>query len=119
MDILRQIIENSSRSGDLVADFFIGSGSIAKAALSLERRVIGVELEEDSFNKIVNEIKLKNISLLIFKYFRIFFVGVNFFSVIMTSGSEGDDFYCSVKPDPEEPINAGLAQLVEQLTCNQ
>lgn len=37
MDILRQIIENSSHSGDLVADFFIGSGSIAKAALSLER----------------------------------------------------------------------------------
>lgn len=33
-------------------------------------------------------------------------MGVNFFSVIMFSGSEGDDFYCSVKPGPEEPINA-------------
>lgn len=33
-------------------------------------------------------------------------MGVNFFSVIMPPGSEGDDFYCSVKPGPEEPINA-------------
>lgn len=29
MDMLRQIIEACSRSGDLVADLFIGPGSIA------------------------------------------------------------------------------------------
>lgn len=57
------------------------------------------------------QIKQKqNISLLIFNDFRIFCVGVNFFSVIIPYGSEGDDFYCSVKPGPEEPINAGRAQ---------
>lgn len=75
--------------------------------------MIDVEPEEDRFNQIVNEIKSKNIFLLIFKYFRIFFIGVNFFSVIITFDSEGDDLYCSVKSGPEEPINADLAQWVE------
>ncbi|MEQ4850341.1 site-specific DNA-methyltransferase, partial [Escherichia coli] len=56
-DMLRQIIEASSRPGDLVADFFMGSGSTIKAALSLERRAIGVELDEGRFNQTVTEIK--------------------------------------------------------------
>ncbi|HIA7737006.1 TPA: site-specific DNA-methyltransferase, partial [Escherichia coli] len=55
--MLRQIIEASSRPGDLVADFFMGSGSTIKAALSLGRRAIGVELEEERFNQTVSEIK--------------------------------------------------------------
>ncbi|CAD6005867.1 TPA: site-specific DNA-methyltransferase [Escherichia coli] len=55
--MLRQIIEASSRPGDLVADFFMGSGSTIKAALSLGRRAIGVELEEERFNQTVTEIK--------------------------------------------------------------
>lgn len=46
-------------------------------------------------------------------------MGVNFFSVIMPSGSEGNDFYCSVTPGPEEPINVDLAQWVGRLTYNQ
>ncbi|HAN8174747.1 TPA: site-specific DNA-methyltransferase, partial [Escherichia coli] len=54
--MLRQIIEASSRPGDLVADFFMGSGSTVKAALSLERRAIGVELEAVRFNQTVKEI---------------------------------------------------------------
>ncbi|MXF06705.1 DNA-methyltransferase [Escherichia coli] len=56
-DMLRQIITASSRPGDLVADFFMGSGSTIKAALSLERRAIGVELERERFNQTVTEIK--------------------------------------------------------------
>ncbi|EFN8262293.1 TPA: site-specific DNA-methyltransferase [Escherichia coli] len=56
-DMLRQIITASSRPGDLVADFFMGSGSTIKAALSLGRRAIGVELEEERFNQTVTEIK--------------------------------------------------------------
>ncbi|HBA7889826.1 TPA: site-specific DNA-methyltransferase, partial [Escherichia coli] len=56
-NMLRQIITASSRPGDLVADFFMGSGSTIKAALSLGRRAIGVELEEARFNQTVTEIK--------------------------------------------------------------
>ncbi|HIA7732010.1 TPA: site-specific DNA-methyltransferase, partial [Escherichia coli] len=56
-DMLWQIINASSRPGDLVADFFMGSGSTIKAALSLGRRAIGVELEEERFNQTVTEIK--------------------------------------------------------------
>ncbi|WP_270698565.1 DNA methyltransferase, partial [Escherichia coli] len=47
----------SSHPGDLVADFFMGSGSTIKAALSLGRHAIGVELEEERFNQTVSEIK--------------------------------------------------------------
>ncbi|MGS8301353.1 DNA methyltransferase, partial [Escherichia coli] len=55
-DMLRQIIEASSRPGDLVADFFMGSGSTIKAAMALGRRVIGVELETERFEQTVGEI---------------------------------------------------------------
>lgn len=51
--MLRQIIEASSRPGDLVADFFMGSGSTIKAALSLGRR----ELEAERFEQTVSEIR--------------------------------------------------------------
>ncbi|EFC6652000.1 site-specific DNA-methyltransferase, partial [Escherichia coli] len=56
-DMLRQIITASSRPGELVADFFMGSGATIKAALSLERRAIGVELETDRFNQTFDEIR--------------------------------------------------------------
>lgn len=56
-DMLRQIISASSRPGDLVADFFMGSGSTIKAALELGRRAVGVELEADRFSKTVEEVR--------------------------------------------------------------
>lgn len=49
--MLEHIISSSSREGDLVADFFMGSGSTIKAAIKLNRRVLGVELGVDYFNK--------------------------------------------------------------------
>ncbi|WP_162755333.1 DNA methyltransferase, partial [Escherichia coli] len=50
------IINASSRPGDLVADFFMGSGSTIKAAMALGRRALGVELESERFNQTVKEI---------------------------------------------------------------
>ncbi|HHV9609423.1 TPA: DNA methyltransferase, partial [Escherichia coli] len=43
--------------GDLVADFFMGSGSTVKAALALGRRAIGVELETGRFEQTVREVQ--------------------------------------------------------------
>lgn len=56
-DMLREIINASSRPGDMVADFFMGSGSTVKAALELGRRAIGVELEDERFNQTVSEVQ--------------------------------------------------------------
>lgn len=48
-DLMEHIITTSSRPGDVVADFFMGSGATIKAAKKLGRRAIGVELEEERF----------------------------------------------------------------------
>ncbi|GCW68524.1 DNA methylase [Escherichia coli] len=55
--MLRQIINASSKPGDVVADFFMGSGSTVKIALELGRQAIGVELKEDRFSQTVEEIR--------------------------------------------------------------
>lgn len=55
-DMLEQIINASSRPGDVVADFFMGSGSTIKAALKLGRSATGVELEEERFRQTVSEL---------------------------------------------------------------
>jgi len=55
-DMLEQIISASSRPGDVVADFFMGSGATVKAALRKGRKVIGVELETERFIQTINEI---------------------------------------------------------------
>lgn len=55
--MLEQIIKASSREGDLVADFFMGSGSTLKAAKKLNRKGLGVEFEEETFLKTVSEIR--------------------------------------------------------------
>ena len=56
-DMLHDMIAASSRPGNLVADFFMGSGSTVKAALQLGRRVIGVELETERFEQTKREIE--------------------------------------------------------------
>lgn len=55
-DMLEQIINASSRPGDVVADFFAGSGSTLKAAIKLGRYAIGVELEEERFIQTAEEV---------------------------------------------------------------
>lgn len=59
-DMLKQIISASSKPGDIVADFFMGSGSTVKAAMELDRRAIGVELETERFMQTVGEIEKIN-----------------------------------------------------------
>lgn len=56
IEMMVDIISASTRPGDLVADFFMGSGATIKAALQLGRRAIGVELEEERFLQTVSEI---------------------------------------------------------------
>lgn len=56
-DMLQQIINASSRPGDVVADFFMGSGSTIKVAMTLGRHAIGVELEEKRFKQTHEEIR--------------------------------------------------------------
>lgn len=51
LDLIRHIIETSSRPGFKVLDAFMGSGSIGKACLDLSREFIGVELDSDNFNQ--------------------------------------------------------------------
>lgn len=48
-ELMRHIIHSSSRPGETVADFFMGSGSTIKAALEIGRRAIGVDIEEERF----------------------------------------------------------------------
>ncbi len=56
-DMLLQIINASSKPGDLVADFFMGSGSTIKEAIKSGRHAIGVELEGERFEQTVDEIR--------------------------------------------------------------
>ncbi|WP_127958055.1 DNA-methyltransferase [Serratia microhaemolytica] len=53
--MMEHIISASSRPGDVVADFFMGSGATIKAAIKLGREAIGVELEEERFLQTVEE----------------------------------------------------------------
>ncbi|MBK8268380.1 MAG: site-specific DNA-methyltransferase [Planctomycetes bacterium] len=43
--LLERIIRSSSREGDLIADFFCGSGTTLVAAMGLGRRAIGCDIE--------------------------------------------------------------------------
>ena len=55
--MMLDIVAASTRPGDVVADFFMGSGATIKAAIQLGRQAIGVELEEERFSQTVSEIE--------------------------------------------------------------
>jgi len=51
-DLLERIIRSSSNEGDLIADFFSGSGTTLAVAQKLNRNWIGVDLGEESIKTI-------------------------------------------------------------------
>lgn len=57
VELLNIFIENSTSPGDLVADFFAGSGATLRAALLAQRRAFGCELEEKVYNLALVELE--------------------------------------------------------------
>lgn len=57
LDMLKRIIETSSRKGDLVLDCFAGSGTTLIAAEELGRQWIGVDIGDESIATIMNRFK--------------------------------------------------------------
>lgn len=55
--LLEKMIAYSSNPGDLVADFFMGGGSTARAALAMGRRFAGFEISRAAFNACVPALK--------------------------------------------------------------
>jgi adenine-specific DNA-methyltransferase len=51
LDMMRHIIASSTKPGAVVLDCFMGSGSTGDAALSLERKFIGIEMDDGYFAK--------------------------------------------------------------------
>ena len=57
IDMLKRIIETSSRPGDIVLDCFAGSGTTLMAAEELKRQWIGVDIGDKAIETIINRFK--------------------------------------------------------------
>lgn len=57
IDMLKRIIETSSRKGDLVLDGFAGSGTTLVAAEELGRQWIGIDIGNEAIATIINRFK--------------------------------------------------------------
>lgn len=55
--VIKKILDNVTKKGDLVGDFFAGSGSIAEACLELNRSYFCIELEQEHVDKALTKIK--------------------------------------------------------------
>lgn len=56
LNIIKNMIENSSKEGELVLDPFIGSGTTAIACMELNRAFLGFEIKEEYYNVCVDRI---------------------------------------------------------------
>ncbi len=61
--VLEKIIRIASNPGDLVFDPFMGVGSTGAAALKLDRRFIGVEVEETYYHAARKRLNATQVSL--------------------------------------------------------
>lgn len=70
IDMIERIIKMSSNPGDTVLDPFLGSGTTVVAALKLDRKGIGFELDQSYENEILKRLEdeAKNIQNSIFDY---------------------------------------------------
>ena len=50
MALLERIIEASTQKGDLILDPFMGSGTTGVAAVKLNRRFVGIDVEKEYFD---------------------------------------------------------------------
>jgi len=57
LSVLRHIIKIASNENDLVLDMFMGVGSTGVAALNLNRRFIGIEIDKEYYTASVKRIK--------------------------------------------------------------
>ena len=64
VDLMKILIENSSKANEIVLDCFMGSGSTGVACMNTNRKFIGIELDENYFNIAKNRIDdaLKNLN---------------------------------------------------------
>jgi DNA modification methylase len=57
LDIIKNLIINSSNKNDVVLDCFMGSGTTGVACKELDRKFIGIEINEEYFNIAKNRIE--------------------------------------------------------------
>ncbi len=57
INMLKRIIETSSRKGDIVLDCFAGSGTTLVAAEELGRQWIGIDIGDEAVSTIINRFK--------------------------------------------------------------
>lgn len=57
VELIKILIENSSEEGDIVMDFFMGSGSTGIACIETNRKFIGCEIDKKYYDISVKRIK--------------------------------------------------------------
>jgi len=58
--LMKDLVRVHTNEGDLIMDPFMGSGSTGEAALQLQRKFIGIELETNFFQMATNRLKKYN-----------------------------------------------------------